>query len=350
MELLPALPICWYCLLVLLVSRHETEAVLSDVCLLDNDDVFLLNSTGLDEVVGITNFKESFACVLYPSDLLNCSWSFLTLEKDTHLSIVMSECKEDTLVDLESKLSVPRVGFWVLNMSQKDHVIVCFNMTKDVEWMVNIRRYEMDLIRPLSPPTNVCASIEGTHLYISWNLPDSNNIANPDCFEYQLDLGEQVGHQNSEELHKSDPTEIEEDLRMLTGTLQYVELNAASSRSYRVRIRTRTSQYCHGYQHWSQWSPTVSLAAEEPWYTLDPLVIVAICLGIPMILLAVLLMVRHQRLTSILFPPIPRPPPQYKYFLEKGDPVCFYPSVPEKHEEEITEVEDAEQNPESNTE
>nr|XP_015812958.2 granulocyte-macrophage colony-stimulating factor receptor subunit alpha [Nothobranchius furzeri]XP_054607464.1 granulocyte-macrophage colony-stimulating factor receptor subunit alpha [Nothobranchius furzeri] len=332
MELLPALPICWYCLLVLLMSRHETEAVLSDVCLLDNDDVFLLNSTGLDEVVGITNFKESFACVLYPSDLLNCSWSFLTLEKDTHLSIVMSECKEDTPVDLESKLSVPRVGFWVLNMSQKDHVIVCFNMTKDVEWMVNIRRYEMDLIRPLSPPTNVCASIEGTHLYISWNLPDSNNIANPDCFEYQLDLGEQ------------------EDLRMLTGTLQYVELNAASSRSYRVRIRTRTSQYCHGYQHWSQWSPTVSLAAEEPWYTLDPLVIVAICLGIPMILLAVLLMVRHQRLTSILFPPIPRPPPQYKYFLEKGDPVCFYPSVPEKHEEEITEVEDAEQNPESNTE
>uniref|UniRef100_A0A1A7XDR4 Fibronectin type-III domain-containing protein n=2 Tax=Iconisemion striatum TaxID=60296 RepID=A0A1A7XDR4_9TELE len=325
MKLLPAFLICWYCFLVLLVSRRETEAVFSDVCQMDNE-VFVQNSTGLTEIVDITNFKETFACVLYPSDLLNCSWSFLTLEIDTQLSVVISKCEDDTLVDFESKQSVQRVGFWVLDVSEKDHVIILFNMTKNMEWTVNIRKYEMDLIRPLSPPANVSALIEDTHLYISWALPDSNSILNSDCFDYQLDLGEQ------------------RDLRMLTGTLQYTELNAISSRSYKVRIRTKVENSCHGYHHWSEWSPTVSVFVAAR-YTLDPLVIVAISLGIPMILLAVLLLVRHQRLTSILFPPIPRPPPQYKYFLEKGDPLSFYPTMPAKHEEEITEVEDAEENP-----
>ncbi|TNM98037.1 hypothetical protein fugu_014283 [Takifugu bimaculatus] len=66
-------------------------------------------------------------------------------------------------------------------------------------------------------------------------------------------------------------------------------------------------------------SACVAGAVEPPGFRLNLLVIVLILLGLPMILLAVLLMARSQRLYKTVFPRIPRPPPDYMKALDKND-------------------------------
>ncbi|XP_070775088.1 interleukin-13 receptor subunit alpha-1-like isoform X2 [Enoplosus armatus] len=178
----------------------------------------------------------------------------------------------------------------------------------------------------LSPPQNVSASIKDGGLLVTWGLPRSREYSNPSCFEYQLDMGDQERPKN------------------LTGQLSFLEQNADPCRTYRVRMRTKKMGYCLGSPQWSDWSHTVTV--EPSVYRLNTLVIVSISLGIPMILLAVLLLVRHQRVSEVLFPPIPRPPPKYKCFLEKNDTSnLFHLASSAEPEAEITEVEDTEENP-----
>lgn len=46
----------------------------------------------------------------------------------------------------------------------------------------------------LSPPHNISASVKDGDLLVSWALPYSQVSSNPSCFEYQLDMGDQVQH------------------------------------------------------------------------------------------------------------------------------------------------------------
>lgn len=46
----------------------------------------------------------------------------------------------------------------------------------------------------LSPPHNISASVKEGNLLVSWSLPYSKVSSNTWCFEYQLDLGDQVQH------------------------------------------------------------------------------------------------------------------------------------------------------------
>lgn len=101
--------------------------------------------------------------------------------------------------------------------------------------------------------------------------------------------------------------------------LSYTVANVDPSHTYRVRMRASLSNLCHPRPHWSEWSHVAgqdqllvihirnlqdaeflaaacaSAVVEPSDHLLSSLVIVLIFLGIPMILLAVLLVVRSQR-------------------------------------------------------
>ncbi|XP_040000700.1 interleukin-5 receptor subunit alpha-like isoform X2 [Xiphias gladius] len=325
MKLFPVRQLIWSGFLVLWASK-VIEGYNQDVCQeeLQMWPLYVQNSSLQDFILmDMTTVNETFTCLLYPTNLLNCSWSFDTLQKDTQLSVHISVCHGNTSVQSLNYLSEERVGSEALVLLQHDnlYVIIQFNMSLHDSWKLYTYKYNIDKLEVLSPPVNVTATVKDGGLLVTWGPP--NNRSRPSCFEYQLDLGDQ------------------ETPKQWSGQLSYTELNVDPTRTYRVRMRTRKVDICIKFSQWSEWSPTVTV--EQSVYKLNTLLIILISLGIPMILLAVLLLVRHQRVSKLLFPPIPRPPPKYTYFLEKNETFnSFYPALSPKAEEEITEVEDTE--------
>ncbi|CAI5641972.1 uncharacterized protein LOC116335244 isoform X1 [Oreochromis aureus] len=275
----------------------------------------------------LSDIKETFICLLDSTNELNCSWSFNTLEKDTRLSVFISVCNEKTVI--ESRTFAERVGSMSLTVSKEiSGVVLHFNMSLH-NWISYTYVYDMDTLEHLSPP-NISASFTNGNLIVKWDPPRTRNNVNPECFENEVEIGDQ---------EKTTPL-------LLKHHTNHTVASVDPSHSYSVRMRTRISEDCSGSHHWSEWSPTVTLSMERSDSVLKPVVIVFICLGVPMGLLALLLFVRYQRVTKVLFPPIPRPPPKYKYFLEKSDAFNFFYSTPSaKPEEVITEVEDTGKNP-----
>ncbi|XP_063318029.1 interleukin-5 receptor subunit alpha-like isoform X1 [Pelmatolapia mariae] len=278
----------------------------------------------------LSDIKETFICLFDSTNELNCSWSFNTLEKDTRLSVFVSVCNEETVIGSLSRTFAERVGSMSLTVNEEiSGVVLHFNMSLH-NWISYTYVYDMDTLEHLPPPANISASFNNDNLVVKWDLPRTRNTVNPTCFENEVEIRDQetttswlVKHHTNHTVASVDP-----------------------SHSYSVRMRTRISELCSGSDHWSEWSPTVTLLMERSDSVLKPVVIVFICLGVPMGLLALLLFVRYQRVTKVLFPPIPRPPAKYKYFLEKSDAFNFFYSTPSaKPEEVITEVEDTGKNP-----
>ncbi|XP_007571758.1 interleukin-5 receptor subunit alpha-like [Poecilia formosa] len=324
MKLCPALPILWYSFLLLLRVSQSEEYY---------DEGVETHSTNMTESVDeiddgcdeIEDLEDSVVCSVSRTNKLNCSWSIHTLEAGAQLSVSVSFSEKKRLIDSRNQSSANGDGFisWTIGGGQEKSVVVDFEVLLRGNRMCYTAEFEEQQLNILDPPGNVDASIRDGNLHVNWDVPSSSIYAH--CFDYQLDIGDQ------------------EKPRNFSGKVEYIELNAAAH-TYKVRMRTKILKSCYGCTQWSEWSPTVTV--ERPTYRLDPLVIALISLGIPMILLAVLLILRHQRLVKVLFPPIPRPPAKYKHFLEKTDPLNFFHPVPTtKPEEEITEVEDAEQPP-----
>lgn len=177
------------------------------------------------------------------------------------------------------------------------------------------------------PSPSVSALIKDGDLKISWEIPGRDEIK-ASWYDLQLDMGDQVDQKTS----VSDFYGVLWKLRIswcflskqgnvknLTEKLSYTEPNVDPSITYRLRMRTKISELYAWNSQWSEWSPIFSECSSDPtasstqlyqymqkWcicgFTalektnpLNPLVILGILLVIPMILLAVLLLVRHQR-------------------------------------------------------
>ncbi|XP_047444350.1 uncharacterized protein LOC125010064 isoform X2 [Mugil cephalus] len=322
MELFPVLPLLWLSSLALLGPHDGAEGNSYDMCEIeiDSEELHIKNSTGYDD--SVDESENLFICLLYPSKNLSCSWSSLTTEKNAHLSVSVSVCSNSEIQSMEYS-SMETVGSmsWTLNNTDFQEVIFLCNISHNDKWTSYTFSKEKGMIEVLSPPTNVSASVKDGDLYVTWVLMNRTEILNEDCYESELYIDDQ------------------ERPQIIIGKPFYKKPNADPTHTYLLKIRTRLSQNCFGCFHWSDWSSTVTV--EPSAYKYNPLVIVLICLGVPMILLAVLLLIRYQRVTKVLFPEIPRPPEKYKNFLEKYDTLTFFhPVLTAKPEEEITEVED----------
>ncbi|XP_062284651.1 granulocyte-macrophage colony-stimulating factor receptor subunit alpha-like [Scomber scombrus] len=332
MMLLPTL-IFWSSIPVLFCfsfSQCDTEGSNLDVCKNDIADLGVHSCFPEDNEIHDIKDDQNFYCVLHPTNKLNCSWSFQPLLEHTQLSVSMSICDSETVQSL-SHVSDERVGSVsrVLPDYELLSVILIFNVSLNDMWKVYTYAYDSDTLEFLSPPPFISASFNDGNLLVNWTEPLSQTKIKPECFEYQLEG-------------------VKEKLITLLNQMSHKELNADPQITYRVRIRARVNQEsCFGSSHWSDWSPTVKVEKQVAVDDFSFLVVLSISLGIPMILLAVVLLVRYQRVTKVLFPPIPHPPPKYKYFIEKNDTFNFFYAAPSvKPEEEITEVVEAEQKPE----
>lgn len=273
--------------------------------------------------------NDGFRCLFSPTNTLDCSWSLDTLQKDAQLFVHLSICDDDRAVHYPNTSSEERVGSMSLTLREHEelYVILHFNITLHDAWTLYTSTYDMEMLEVLPPPQNIYISVRDGGLLVTWALPQSRVRVNPSCFEYQLDMGDQ------------------EKPKDLTDRLSYTEPNVDPHCTYSVRMRTRKRGVCQESSQWSDWSPVVT--GEQSVHKLNLLVILSMSLGISIILLSVLLLLRHQRVAKVLFPPIPRPPLKYKGFLEKSDTFNFFhPVPPAEPVEEITEVEDTEQKPE----
>ncbi|XP_028284111.1 uncharacterized protein LOC114450291 isoform X2 [Parambassis ranga] len=275
MGLLPFYPVLWSSLLFLWAAQCETEVNSPNTCPEQSEEIYVQNSSNQENYVEKIE-EGSFICRFYPTNDLNCSWSFLTLEKDTQLSVDISVCLDDYIIQSTNHTSVERVGSvsMFVNWDEMLNVILHFNMSSHDRWTTYTYMYDMDQLEVLPPPSNISASFENGNLKVTWDLPRSLKT-NPKCFVYQLDMGDQ---------------ETPKDLTI--GQQYYTELNANPTRTYSVRIRSRLSESCYGASQWSEWSTPV--VVELSVWKLNYLVIMLISFGVPMILLAVLLLVRYQ--------------------------------------------------------
>ncbi|XP_030017233.1 interleukin-13 receptor subunit alpha-1-like isoform X2 [Sphaeramia orbicularis] len=279
-------------------------------------------SSGHDLEIDIS--EEDFSCFLYPSDLLNCSWSLSKLPTEAKLSVYISVDESGRTV--QEFVSEERVGS-IRRQFPTDHnlihVIQHFNVSLRNMWTVQSYMYVIETLEVLPPPPNVIASFRNGSLLVTWGLPSCRKNCVPRCLHYNLLIDDQE--------------------KFVTEKLSYTELNVDTTHTYKVKIRTMKVEYfCEGSHKWSDWSPTVTVQSVQGF---KPLVIVAISLGIPMILLALLLFFRHLSLYKVLFPPIPRPPPKYMHFLEKNDTFNLHSPPSPAKPEEITEVLDTEETP-----
>ncbi|RVE61590.1 hypothetical protein OJAV_G00172020 [Oryzias javanicus] len=307
---------------LLLASQSVSEEDFTDICEdYGTDHFYVMNSTGKSDMIENKNAEHTVSCLLYQTDELNCSWSFHRPKKEMVMSLSIRVCNYEELVNSITHKSVERTGSFSLIVKSKsmEHVNLSFNASLQDEWTVYYHSFEKKRLTVLPSP-NVSALIKDGHLQISWEIP---GMQHPErCYDFQLDMGDQENPKN------------------FTGKLSHTEPNADPSFTYRLRMRTKMSDLCAEYSPWSEWGPIFTL---EKANKISPRVIVLIFFGVPMILLPVLLLLRHQRLSKLLFPPIPRPPQKYQYFLEKNDPLSFSCPTPlAKQEEEITEVEDVE--------
>ncbi|XP_032386802.1 granulocyte-macrophage colony-stimulating factor receptor subunit alpha isoform X1 [Etheostoma spectabile] len=340
MKLFPVHSILWSSLLVLCASQNDicpllTEAEDPDVCEGEyiHGDHYSHSPPEQDYNVEEAEVDENFGCLLYPTNVLNCSWSFPTLQKDTQLFVMISVCDYHEVGHALNLSSVERVGSMssILHVHEELNVILRFNITLLDKWTVYTYPYDINMLEVLPPPQNISASFVNGNLLVTWSKPHSRVHLEPLCFEYQLDMGDQ------------------EKSKDLIETLTHTEPNLDPTSTYNVRIRTKTRSLCRESSQWSDWSHAITVKQSTALsYKLNTVVIISISLGIPMILLAGLLLVRNQRISKVLFPQIPCPPPKYKYFLEKNDTFnLFHPAPSAVPVEEITEVEDTEQKPRS---
>ncbi|XP_051902063.1 granulocyte-macrophage colony-stimulating factor receptor subunit alpha-like [Hippocampus zosterae] len=325
MKMCPTHPLLCWSLLILWAFQSETTKgeVCQDELSIDNLQVSSFSEQKYD-IVNIAE-DDNFRCFLYPTNLLNCSWNFPTSLQEAQLSIYISICDNNSTVHSLSLISEEHSGSTsvVLREYEKLYVIMRFNVSLHRKWAVYNYVYDTEMMEVLPPPGNVSASVKDSGLVVTWDMPRGRANYQPSCFEYQLDMG----HQEESPIQRCD--------------LFYTIPNANPESTYNVRVRTRKTDGCFGPKLWSDWSNTVTI--EQSFYTLNITVIVAIAVGIPMILLSLLLFVRNQRVTQVLYPTIPRPPLKYKYFLEENNVFNFYHLTPSvKYEEEITVVEDTE--------
>ncbi|KAK7945088.1 hypothetical protein WMY93_000816 [Mugilogobius chulae] len=208
------------------------------------------------------------------------------LGNGSQININMSIYSHETVQTWESKASVGSISGYI-NKSIT-YVILDFHIVLHDQWAVFCYKYENETIEILPPLQTFKDYLKTIVCWLQFELR----------------------------------TRDEEDVKHVESELSYTEPNVDLTASYTVRIRTRINEDCLGSYQWSDWSPSVSIhpntTQTDIYNPLNAEMILAISLGTPMILLALLLLV-CQRLSKRLFPPIASPPPRYLHFLQNND-------------------------------
>ncbi|XP_066506089.1 interleukin-5 receptor subunit alpha-like [Hoplias malabaricus] len=271
-----------------------------------------------DMLPGFGDYEDNLTCSISKSSQISCSWITHALPKDAqhsasyqlrgygyHSSIYHFSCSLNS-----EKQRVECYG----QINASEYALVQVNISTSSHWLLICQLFQLGVIEILDPPEIGSVLINATELEIKWSLPKSSGSKDKsDCFEYELKINDEVIH------------------ILPNKNLTYTKQNIDLARSYIVQIRTKMHYSCHISEQWSDWSKAKVVNPVENPYKLNVHVILCIAFVLPMILLALLLLCKFQRLSDKLFPSIPSPSLKVKTLLEKGnfiqDPTLKHPEA-----------------------
>ncbi|XP_062383775.1 uncharacterized protein LOC134071170 [Sardina pilchardus] len=264
------------------------------------------------------------SCILEKQKNLNCSWDSSGLPGHAQYSISYLFCSEEDMVLERDKKHVQGSYLHTLIPDQTDSIILLLNVSFPDTWYIQTQHWKVCTVEKLDPP-QVNVTIQSNQLYLEWDLPKSGSTENPTCFEYELKVNDEV--------------------RTFSNKLNYTEPNTDPTQKYKILMRVKMASDCCDSLFWSDWTVLdLDKSAEVPLHIQIRLIIV-IALGLPMILLAILLFCKFQRVFDRLFPPIPGPSIKIKGLLEKDitSQVMSHKCVEEVTEVDVKEDEDEEE-------
>ncbi|KAF5901392.1 interleukin-5 receptor subunit alpha-like isoform X1, partial [Clarias magur] len=243
-------------------------------------------------------------CIIVHANVLSCSWSIDGVPDDVQYSASFRISEEHSLnciSEASKKLVECQSQLW--GDDSEDTIVVKVNVSMDGYWCIICQNYDPVEIEKLDPPQNITTLIKSTNLEIQWVEPRSLNFDNPWCFEYEL--------------------KINDELISLVDKLEYNITNFEPTTKYTIKMRVRQGSNCGGTDTspWSDWSQPVEInPSNQPGsQEVNIGVIAAIAFVLPMVLLAILLICKFQRLFEKVFPSIPNPSKNVQMLLEKND-------------------------------
>ncbi|KAL4608809.1 interleukin-5 receptor subunit alpha-like isoform X1 [Arapaima gigas] len=280
----------------------------SEQKMINMNDIY--NNQTLPE--GVHRFLvKNLSCILYNNSNLNCTWVTLDLPVGAQHSVTVIQQRKNTSCDCFTNLNGTVTGCHGKIDSYGD-TAVQINVSFPNFWYIHKEEFDLKDIEKLNPPHNVTALVKSDNLVITWDPP---TVLRHKCFQYQI--------------------EINNELTDVLEHTTYMKPNLALDKKYLIRVRVTKTSFCRENNIWSDWSETVEVSVAQKPFELNGLKIAAISLGIPMFLLAVLLVCRQSRIMAILFPTIPSPSIKVKQLLDTEVMVQVMQS---KYTEEINEV------------
>lgn len=292
--------LCGLLLTLSVVLAYERD--ICDICEEDQTSVISKNHE-----IHINSSLPDIQCLIYNVNLLSCSWSTDSLADDAQYSASFQFCSatEDHPLNCTSESSQKLVECQgqVKIIDEMDEIDVAVNFNISINgYLYNICHfYNLANIEKLDAPQNITTVIKSTNLEIQWLPPRSCCIHKQQCLIYELKINNET---------------VEDTLK---GMLAYNKTNFEPTRCYTIQIRVKQSNACALTQHWSDWSKAVVVRQSRNIYHLNASVIASIAFVLPMILLAILLVCKFQRLFEKLFPSIPNPSKNVQMLLEKNE-------------------------------
>ncbi|XP_062383774.1 uncharacterized protein LOC134071169 isoform X2 [Sardina pilchardus] len=257
------------------------------------------------------------SCIVERQKNLNISWDSSGLPGHAQYSISYLFCSssDEEIIKIHNK-HVQGSFHHTLIPGQTDYITLLLNVSFPDIWYIQTQHWKVCAVEKLDP-LQVNVTIQSNQLYLEWDLPKSRSTENPKCFEYELKVNDEV--------------------RKFDGIQHYKEPNLDPTQKHKIKIRVKkTSLCCDPGDTWSDWTVIDLHKSADIPLDIHIGVIIAIALGLPMILLAILLLCKFQRVFDKMFPPIPGPSIKIKGLLEKD---ITSQILSHKCVEEVTEVE-----------
>ncbi|XP_018584707.2 interleukin-5 receptor subunit alpha-like isoform X1 [Scleropages formosus] len=257
---------------------------------------------------------RNVSCIVYNTDKLNCTWVTLDLPAGAQHSVTVTKDDTVTTYDCFTNSQGNIFGCHANIDEDVEDVTVHINVSLPNFCYIHSEVFEKADIDKLNPPHNVTASVVSDSLIIKW---DVQSMLSPFCFYYQININNELFNSTEDK--------------------EYTVPNINLRQKYLIKVRVTKTPTCRVNNIWSDWSEPVEVMAAKELAVLNGLKIAVISLGIPMFLLAVVLLCRWPRIVDKLFPPIPRPSVKMKQLLEIQE---SFQVVQPKYTEEVTEIED----------
>ncbi|XP_056612102.1 interleukin-5 receptor subunit alpha-like isoform X2 [Triplophysa dalaica] len=244
---------------------------------------------------------ERFTCIMNMTNHLHCFWSITNLPENAEYSADLTYKNSHQILSCFQIVEKQAVECHGHVMPEESGFMLKVNMSLPTLSYRIGKRFDRDDIVKLDPPDNIRISNDLTKIKINWTHTEEKGFSqNPSCFKYEIKINDEV-------------------VTLPDGQSYYIKQDVDVMRKYAIQVRAKPTSNCGDAIHWSDWSSVLEVGPFEDKYHVNPWVITVIAFVLPMLLLAILLLCKCQRLPKKLFPPIPGPSVNVKNLLDEVD-------------------------------